>query len=106
MSDTTIFGFSLTDIAILGGSLVVVLVAVWGMRKIYYSRPHKFTGHDGRKWTWNPDGSYLDPDGRPVGDAETAALLDEAWAELHRKTAAQTAAIHSMRIGVGRLGRD
>jgi hypothetical protein len=106
MSDLTILGFSLTDMAILGGSLVVVLVAVWGMRKIYYARPHKFTAHDGRKWTWNPDGSYLNPDGLPVRDEETVALLDEAWVELHRRTARQTTAIHSMRIGGSRLGGD
>ena len=89
------------DMLILGGSLVAVLLFVLVARMFYFSKPRKFPGQDGRKWTWNPDGSFTDPDGRPVTDAETIARCQEDWEELERRTARQTTAIHQM----GFLGR-
>ena len=89
------------EILIWGGSAVFVLLVVWGARKLYYSGPRRFTGPDGRKWTWHPGGTYSDPDGRPVTDPETIAACEEAWIALHERTANQTAAIHSGRF----LGR-
>ncbi|HVQ09953.1 MAG TPA: hypothetical protein VMS43_16120 [Allosphingosinicella sp.] len=50
----------------------------------------------------DPGGGFSDPDGRPVTDAETLAACQEAWDELHRRTARQSAAIQSWRL----LGRD
>jgi YD repeat-containing protein len=93
---------TMNDILLYGGSLALVLLVVWGARRYYYSKPRGFTGHDGRKWTWHPGGSFSDADGRPVTDAETAALCRQAWDELHRRTAQQTAAIQS----IGFPGRD
>ena len=86
------------DVLIYGGSLAAVLLFVWGARRLYYSKPRRFTGHDGRKWTWNPDGSFADPDGRPVTEAETLAQCQADWEELHRRTARETAAIQSGRF--------
>jgi hypothetical protein len=86
------------EILILGGSLIAVLLFVWGARKLYYAKPRRFTGPDGRKWTWHPGGRFSDPDGRRVSDAETIAACEAAWADLHRRTAEQTAAIQSGRI--------
>jgi hypothetical protein len=86
------------ELLIYGGSLAAVLLFVWGARRLYYSRPRRFTGHGGRKWTWNPDGSFADPEGRPVADPETIARCQEDWDELHRRTAQQTSAIQSGRF--------
>lgn len=93
---------TMDDILLYGGALAFVLLFVWGARKLYYSKPRRFAGPDGRKWTWHPDGSFSDPDGRPVTEAETIAACREAWDELHRRTARQTAAIQSGRFP----GRD
>lgn len=86
------------EILVWVGSLAFVLLFVWGARKIYYSKPRRFTGHDGRKWTWHPGGSFSDPDGRPVTDKKTIARCQQAWQELHDRTARQTAGIQSGRF--------
>jgi len=86
------------EILILGGSLVFVLVFIWGARTFYYRKPRRFTGHDGRKWTWHPGGSYSDPQGRKVTDPAMIAKCEAAWAELHERTARETAAIQSGRL--------
>ena len=90
------------DIWIYAICLVAVLLFVWGARRLYYSSPRRFPGPDGRKWTWHPDGSFSDPDGKPVTDEETVAACQQAWIDLHDRTAQQTAAIQSGRI----LGGD
>ena len=86
------------EILILGGSLVAVLLFVWGARKLYYSKPRRFTGPDGRKWTGHPGDRFSDPDGRPVTDPDTIAACQAAWVELHERTARETAAIQGGRF--------
>jgi hypothetical protein len=84
--------------AIFGGALALVLVLRWALRRLAFANM-TFDVPLGEDVYKLRKGKFVDPQGRPVTDPERLAALDEAWQAIERKTALQTAAIHTTRLG-------
>jgi hypothetical protein len=87
----------MTDFFDFGLIVAAGFLFIWGARKYDYSKPRRFPGPDGRKWTWHPGGSFSDPDGRPVTDEDGIAACEAAWIEWHERTRRETTAILTWR---------
>jgi hypothetical protein len=88
----------LETIGLFGGALVLVLVLRWGLRKLAFATMTFDVPLGGETYKLRK-GAYVDPQGRPVTDPDLLAALDEAWAAIEQRTAEQTAAIHTTRLG-------
>ncbi len=84
--------------AIFGGALALVLLLRWGLRKLAFATMTFDVPLDGQVYRLTK-GVFVDPEGRPVTDPERLGALQAAWQAIEDKTAMQTAAIHTTRLG-------
>ena len=63
----------------LGGSLALVLLFVWGSRRIYNRLPHRFD-FEGEMHNRHPDGHFTDQVGVRIAEPTRVARLEEEWA--------------------------
>jgi|GEM_PF-3927707 len=64
---------------VLAGSLVAVLLFVWGSRKLYNSFSHRFW-FEGERHTRHGDGHFTDAAGVRIAEPARVARLNEEWA--------------------------
>jgi hypothetical protein len=88
----------LETIGLFGGALLLVLVLRWGLRRIAFATMTFDVPLGGEVYKLRK-GTFVDPQGRPVTDPERLDALEEAWEAIEQKTARQTAAIHTTRLG-------
>lgn len=71
----------MSDLIGLAGSLLLVLVFVWGVRRLYYRGPQTFY-LDGAKYVRHGDGHFATDTGARVADPARLAVLAEQWSLL------------------------
>lgn len=68
----------MNTLLLLGGSLVAVLLFVWGARKLYERFPHRLS-LDGEDYTRRSDGSFTNALGARIADPRQIARLEAEW---------------------------
>jgi hypothetical protein len=79
----------MSTLLLLGGSVVAVLLFVWGARKLYERFPHRLS-LDGEDYTRRSDGSFTNALGARIADPRQIARLEAEWQVVsHAYNAAQ-----------------
>lgn len=71
----------MSELTGLAGALLLVLVIVWGARRLYYRGPQIFY-LDGARYVRHGDGHFVTDTGARVADPERLAVLAEQWSLL------------------------